>query len=727
MRYLLSNRGCDANSVTEDASTLLSVTDDPTVVRELIRCGANPENVYVQYGSHLPKHCSKRPTEAAVKIFTVGHSGAGKSTLVKALERERVGLSRFINWRTKVSGVDCKIAGIIPHTMESRTFGRIILHDWAGHKEFYGSHLDMTGSCAAIFLLLAHLGCSDEVFRESILSWVSVIVNQCPSVNPKPHIIIVGSHVDEIKLKAEIATKSSIVDSLVPTFAFANLHFAGYVTINCCYSESTAMSELRQHLARSCEALRIKSQLNFNTHCFLLYLRDEFQDVEAFKLEDVLIKVSESSTHTATVSDSDALLSFIPTEFPEMLCKMCEDLHERGNILLLRSAEKFEDSWIILDQAYLLSQITGTVFTPEGFELHRDLANSTGVVPFSKLQVHFPSLDPDMVAQFLCYLAFCQEVSDFEVLQLLQTSDTPLSIEERFFLFPTLVCIDPPATVWQPSDAFFYHSGWILQCSHPEHFFPPRFLQVLLLRLAFSFSLIPDTEETKVDLPFIQRKCNVWKSGICLYNRSGVQALVEVNQTKTVNVLLRCVKGSEIDCIHLRSAIIHKVLHARSEFCCRVSTSEYFIHPKDAIYYPLKPTANLTIFSMSEIASVIAEAKMVLAIDGKECIHLETLLYFEPYTHLNVTIVNELFVKEQITQSFLHQMAECSRTKLNVFAKILKLPIQNMIDQAPPGSTQAMVLLFQLWRLRSKKGSYQCLHRELDQFSVFAGRNPLVN
>ena len=741
VRYLLSDRGCDANSVAEDGSTLLSVTHDPTVIRQLLRHGANPENVYIQYGSHLPKHCPKQPKEASVKIFTVGDPGAGKTTLVKALEKEGKGLSRITNRLTKVFVIDQKTAGIIPHRVESRTFGNVILYDFAGHKEFYASHAamirqSMAGSSGAIFLVLADLQSSGEDFKRSILSWLSFIDKQCPSVDPKPHIIIVGSHADEIKSKAEIAKKSATVDSLVPTAAFTNLYFTGYVTINCCYSESTSISELRQHLARSCEALRIKSQLNFNTHCFLLYLLDKFQDVQAFKLKEVLIKDSESSTQAATTSDGNALLSFIPTESPDKLYKMCEDLHERGSILLFRNTEKPKESWVILDQATLLSQVTGTVFAPEGFKQHRDLASSTGVVPFSKLQAHFPDLDPNMIAQFLCYLEFCQEVSDDEVLQFLQTFDTPLSIKERFFFFPGLVSIDASTMVWKPSDDFVYHSGWMLQCPEPEHFFTPRFLQVLLLRLAFFFALTPDTQEIKENLPTIQRKCDVWKSGVCWYSRSGVGALVEVDHSKTVNVLLRCLKGREIECIHLRSAIIHKALCAKEEFCPKVSTSEYFIHPTDAIQYPLKPTTDINLFSISIIANAIVTAEPYVIGTDRLPLDLEKLLYFEPYINLSVTVLQKLFDEQQssydkeVTDEFMHQMAQCAHTKVEHFVKMFSMfkpPIHNVIEQATPSSTHAIIRLFQRWRLQSRKNSYQCLRRELDQFSVFAGRNPLVS
>ena len=747
VHYLLSEMSCNANSKTKDGRTPLSLTHDPSTVRELLRYGANPENVYTNYSGHLPEHCPKRPTESAVKTFTVGDPGAGKTTLVKALEKEGKWFSgRLI----KVSGVDKKTAGIIPHEIHSRIFGHIILYDLAGHQEFYASHAaiirqSMAGSSAAIFLLLADLQRSDEDFRRSILSWLSLIDNQCPSTDPKPHIIVVGSHADEVKSRAEIANKSSIVDSLVQTAAFANLQFTGYVTLNCCYSASTDINELRQHLKRSCTALRLKSDLNFNTHCFFLYLLDKFRDHEAVQVKDVLIKVKINSTQSTIKSGGNELLSFIPAEFPDKLCEMCEDLHERGSILLLTNDKNPKHSWIILDQTALLSKVTGTVFAPEGFTQHRDFANCTGVVPFTKLQDHFFSLNPDMLTQLLCHLEFCQEVTDLEVLKLLQSHDTPLPGDERVFFFPALVSIDAPKQVaptevapakdaplrvWEASDDFGYHSGWVLQCQ-PEKFFTPRFLQVLLLRLAFSFALIPDKQEINSDLPAIRRRCDVWKSGIFWCNRDGIEVLVEVHQSQAVHVLLRCLNNREIDCIHLRSAVIQKVLTARQEFCPRVSTRESLIHPKDTTQYPLKPTTELRLFSISEVSKAI--------IAGKPCVvsppmNLENLLYYEPYAHLKESILQTLFEKppnceKEVSDSFLYEMADCIHTKMDYFVKMLKPQasmLQNMIDQAPPGSTHAIVRLFQLWRLRSSKGSYQCLRTELDQFSVFAGRNPLL-
>ena len=743
VHYFLSER---IYTVKKDDKTLLNLTDDPNTIRELLRHGANPDNVYAQYSSHLPKHSPKQPPESAVKIFTVGDHGAGKSTLVKALEKEGSVFFRVAGRLRKVTGVDEKTAGIIPHKVKSRFFGHVALYDFAGHKEFYASHAamirqSMAGSSTAIFLLLADVRSSDEEFEGSILSWLSFIDNQCP-LDPKPHILIVGSHADEIESKDQIA-KSNIVDSLKDTVAFTNLKFKGYIAINCCYSQSPSISELRQKLMESCQAMRLKSKLSFNTHCFSIYLLDKFGDREAVKVKEVLINVSENSTLAITDTDHAKLLSFIPTDATR-LCEMCEDLHDRGSILLLRNTERPKESWIVLNQTALLTTVPGKVFAPKGFKEHQDLASTTGVVPFTKFRDHFPSLDPDMVAQFLCYLEFCQEVTDDEVLQLLRIP-LPINCEERVFFFPSLVSIDAPGfedstaqisahtsptQIWKPSSDFVYTSGWVLHCSQSEHHFTPRFLQVLLLRLAFCFALAPHIQEIRSDLPEIRRKFDVWKRGICWHTRKGVGALVEMDRSgKTVTVLLRCLKGREIECIHLRSAIIHKALCATQEFCSKVSTSEYFIHP-DAIKYPLKPTPELNLYDISQIINAIAAGDPCVIGKDKLPLDLERLLYFEPY--LSVTIIQKLFDEEKascgVDDELMHQMGKCFHTKLDSFVRMfdkLKLPVSTVMGEAPHSSAQAIVRLLQLWHLCSQ-GTYQYLRSELDRFSIFAGRNPLV-
>ena len=731
---------CNVHATTKDGSSALSLTRSTNVIRELLRYGVNIKDVRVQYRSELPASCPKQQAKPVVKTFVVGDPEAGKTTLVKALETQSAGFYRIIDRFVKVSGIDQRTAGIIPHSIESQEFGHLTIYDFAGHKEFYGSHAamlrnTMAGSSATLFLLLADLRKDAVEFKHSILSWLSFIDNQRPSVDPQPHVIVVGSHADEVKSEAEISLKKSTVHSLVPTSAFSHLSFAGFFPVNCCYSVSSSISELRRCLAKTCDNIRNKVELSFNCHCFLLYLLDRFQGTPALPVKEALAKVQ---AHSASEAADQTLANFFP-EDSRTLCKFCEDLNERGNILLLRNPHKFEESWIVLDQDLLLSRVTGTVFAPDGFKEHHNIANSTGVVPLSQLKSTFPDLDVNMLAQFLFHLEFCQEITDQEVLQLLEATDSSQQTQsqEKFFFFPALVSITAPDSVWQSDAKFSYHSGWILQSSQDEQFFMPRFLQVLILRLAFLFALTPDIEVPSSDLPVLQRKCTVWKDGISWASRSGVEVLVEmVAQSRRVNVMLRCLKGREVACAHIRSTIIQKVRSAREDFCPKIAISEFAIHPSDIIQHPLKPMAKLNLVSYTELTKAIVAAEPCVLDTVGRPVGLEELLYFEPYSHLGERILCKLFNEqsphnEELTSDeFLYRIADRTYQNKDKFVKLFNNPqttsLHERINQAPPGPTHELVRVFQLWRDCSE-GSYRCLRKQLDSFSVFAGRNPLVS
>ena len=171
--------------------------------------------------SHLPEHSSKQPTKSAVKIFIVGDHDAGKSTLLKALE------NRFSGMQIKATGVDEKTAGIIPLKAKSRFFGRIVLYDFAGQKDFYTYHTAIIQQSMddSSTIHLTDLQNSDEEFEGSIQSWPSFIDNQCP-LDPKPlisTIMHVCSHADEIISTNETAkTKSASFNGFMLQIAIRN-------------------------------------------------------------------------------------------------------------------------------------------------------------------------------------------------------------------------------------------------------------------------------------------------------------------------------------------------------------------------------------------------------------------------------------------------------------------------------------------------------------------------
>ena len=709
--YLLKEAQINPDCTTLSGKTALDFARTPDVIRELLRHGATAD--YQLWSQHLSSKDPNNPTQPAVKTFVVGDPGAGKSSLTKALGTEsKKGLSYIANRLSKVSGVDQNTAGIIPHDFETRKFGRLTLYDFAGQKEFYAGHdailrSAVSGSPAAVFLIVADLRETTEQFAERIQYWLTFVENQGVSADPKPHLIIVCSHADQLK-KAEIEKKKVIVDSLRSLPAFSSFHYAGLVTMDCRYSESTSMSLLHHHLAKSCEDLRKTVKMSAKSHHFLVYLLDKFQGNPAVQLSSV----------AATICNESAvkqLPSFIPEDISG-ISQICDELNVKGDLLFLLNAQDLKSSWIILDREALLSHVIGTIFAPKDFKQHLDLASSTGVVPISKINTHFSDLNSDMITNFLCHLEFCHRIVDSEILQLLNPEDSESAISsfdptEKFFFFPSLVIVEAPSRVWESSPKFVYSCGWILRCKSFEHFFTSRFLEALLLRLAFSFALAPQTDEVSNELLPLQRKCKVWKAGIYWRNRSGVEALVEVGEgSKRVVVFLRCLKGSVVECARLRSRIIHKVLQAKSKFCPKILISEFHLRPSDCKAYP-KPSSEPVLVAAAEVASTIADEKPY-ALDGNgEVIELCELLGFEPYTYLNEHILQQLFNDANPTCSDQISSAVYGIVDQN-FKRMLQLSKATQKD---------------LTQRERSEGLRRFVREKLDQFSVFAGRNPLVS
>ena len=631
----------DPNRKTRDGRTALDFADSSQTIRELLQHGATAN--YQLWKKHLPSKCPKTPAKPAVKTFVVGDPGAGKSTLTKALQTESKWLFSITN--RKVAGVNERTAGVIPHEMDSKEFGRLTLYDFAGQKEFYATHdavlrSAVSESPSAIFLIVADLRSSDDSFKERIQYWLAFIENQGISADPKPHVIIVASHSDEVEVEDE-DMKRRIIESLHHETVFSSVHYVGFVALNCQYARSSSMSQLRNHLAKSCKEFRKGDEMSFRSHCFLVFLLDKFRDcpaVQVGKVSEIVASESENDTKSGSV------VSCIPKETSEIL-QVCNELNQRGNILFQKDAQGSENSWIILEREALLSRVTGTVFAPVNFKEHCDLATSTGVVPFSKIQTHFPDLDTDMVTQFLCHLEFCHVVADSEILQLLHTESAaaPFGPTEKFFFFPGLVRIEAPSGVWENNPKFDHFCGWMLQCSKPGQFFTPRFLHVLLLRLAFSLALAQDQHTASTKVPALQRKCKVWKNGICWGDENGVEALVEVKENKSVVVMLRCLKESQseskVECARVQSTVIDKIQQVRETFCPKVTVSEYLLHHSDSKEYSSKPFSELSLVSTEDIAAAVRKHKPCIVDEAGNPILLSEILGFDPH---GVSILQQL-------------------------------------------------------------------------------------
>ena len=709
-------------------STPLDFTDKPELIRLLLSSGAIPTT------RCFPRHLRDNPTDMAIKMFVLGNSGAGKSTFVKALSTEGHILSQIMHQFTKVRDVDEKTAGIIPHDIHSKALGRLTLYDFAGHKEYYAGHdallhNTMTNS-PSIVALVVDMRDEEGKIRETLQYWLQFINNHSSGRGAKSHLLIIGSHADVIP-SSEVKQKSRALESVINSYEFDSITFAGQIVIDCRYAESSSMTKVRFIFSQICQSLRSSEEMAAAHHCFLVFLLHRFRDRLAVTYSDAADELRHrlnNKEHLKTIEY--AYLEFIKSSDP---LQMCKTLNEWGSILFMENKECQERSWIVLDKAVLLSQVNGVIFAPEGFKEHqKSLSTSTGVVPLSKLAPLFPNINSGMITQFLCHLEFCQEIKELKLASLLvaEGQSTPTA-GERYFFFPGLVHLDTPRDVIESgASKLDYNSGWVLQCSKPEQFFSSRFLQVLLLRLAFLFALAP-TDPSTGDRLALHRKCSVWKNGIYWVNRSGGEAIVEVNNLRQVVVIVRS-ELEEMELVRLRSAVIKTVISAKEEFCSKVLVRESLILLEDAAVYPLDPS-KVTGVSITEVAATIAEGKKFSINDKNQKVELEKLICFEPFAYLGEPLLQQIFSKDvteaqEITDKLLTDIAtkhsrKRLRKSINEFCVIFE---QDIDACASHDGARGLLQVFQLWRDRmGKEGTQTNFGKKLDQFSVFAGRNPL--
>ena len=775
IQLVLESTRIDPNASNQAGETPIQLTSYPHIIHELVRFGAHPEPVYTSSVQFDVKH----PPQPIVKIFIVGNRSVGKSTLTAALQKEIPRLLKVFTPVKKVTGVDEKTAGIIPYDFESKRYGLVTMYDFAGHREFYSSHTvllqNSIESSPPIILLVVDLRESCQEIKQNVQYWLSFLENQCSPNSRKPHVIIVGSHADILKAREEsIKEKEEIIQNFL---CFESLNIVGFVSMDCQYSESSSMTKLRQYLTESSKSLRITGNIKFNAHCFLVYLFDKFKEVRAVTVDQIMQQISYEKQDVAASSP----LFFLPNNL-SVLFNLCNELSDRGHILLLKNVDAPTSSWVVIDKEALLSDVIGTIFAPKGLKQYSEFASNTGVVPLSRLAERFSSYNPFMLMGFLTHLEFCHEISDKEILQLIckqnteskstgkqsmkfndytttevhdqltgahqlctDNSTNALSLSEHtphlstetavcetYLFFPAFVKLDAPDHVicQREASSYAHHCGWILKCLKEEHFFTSRLLEVLLLRLIFSYALDSTTEKqiSESELPILQRKCSVWKNGIFWGNNDGVETLVEVQpNNKAIVVVMRCLDNSAtLSYLQLRSSVIQKVLTTVSEFCAKVSTTEHLIDPHQTLSYPVIVTK---LYYVNEVAALIAKkssnAVFVVSESG-ESISLKTLVHFEPYTVLDQRFMVKLFGNddsstEYITDSEVSSLARfvLSSEHSEMFTKFF-----NKYHHDSPSSAQLFQTLKQ-WR-SSCSGTYSCLRQKLDQYSIYRGRNLLV-
>uniref|UniRef100_A0A1X7TJ04 Uncharacterized protein n=1 Tax=Amphimedon queenslandica TaxID=400682 RepID=A0A1X7TJ04_AMPQE len=127
--------------------------------------------IFKKFGNIKVSH----PIHSYVNILLVGNSGAGKSTLSHVINDTATGPFVFGSFRN-VGGVVPCTAGIIPYKLQHRTLGNIILHDFAGHSEYYSSHSavieNLLQGSGGVFLIVVNILEKEAV--KQLHQWLTV-------------------------------------------------------------------------------------------------------------------------------------------------------------------------------------------------------------------------------------------------------------------------------------------------------------------------------------------------------------------------------------------------------------------------------------------------------------------------------------------------------------------------------------------------------------------------
>ena len=124
------------------------------------------------------------------------------------------------------------------------------------------------------------------------------------------------------------------------------------------------------------------------------------------------------------------------------------------------------------------------------------------------------------------------------------------------------------------------------------------------------------------------------------------------------------------------------------------------------------------------------KAKCTVVTDSQNFTTIRELLSFESYANFGIPLLSELFNEDhnqKLSDNFLYEIASKNEENYDCF-KMLKLPPASLQFRLSKGSSDASHAMAHLLfcRRETTERTKGCLKSRMDEFSMFAGRNPLV-
>ena len=366
----------------------------------------------------------------------------------------------------------------------------------------------------------------------------------------------------------------------------------------------------------------------------------DFKGTVTCRIQNLLTHIMETGIHLPNAAESI---------YPKIM-----ELHNIGLLMIIASKSgKLEDYLLLLNISKLTNEVHKLLFSKDSsqtFPLSTDPhSTSMGILP----QTYLSSILPEYITtECLIELQYCQEFSHAEIKSDETYSVTPSEDPnaEPLLYFPSLCETERRENIVRiPKD--YKCIGWYLKCGKTFDYLPPRFLHVLLLRLAHAFALPAACDPSSMGdddvlatLRLHNRRCTMWKNGIHWLMEKGVECFVEmINKNRGIIVVTKSEIAQITTCTKMLFEIIRKIHQAKEEFCETISLQEYYLHVNDSTTfidvnkldsdYPIASTGD-TLFLSSDIARVLKDSKeFIISINGRTSLKVIKVSCLQEYVH----------------------------------------------------------------------------------------------
>lgn len=570
--------------------------------------------------------------ETYCKVFVCGNTTVGKSSLCQVINsRSNLPPGHEFDPSELVTGVTPLTTGMECHTVSSLEVGNVVLHDFAGHPEYYSSHVAVLQKLmlrtAAVFVVIFKLTDPVSTIERELYYWFNFIDSLSAEESRLSQVIVVGSHVDVF------ADDTSRVYSLVSKVAAEGIlkqKFKGVVFLDCRCLGGDGISSFVSLLHESCSSVFDRyNSVSYYCHVQYSFLLD---------LNKVAIRVNELSSllkeksHPSLPSDVAALTEMLTV------------LSNKGLVLFLPDSDDPSLSWIIIDKSALLTDVVRVLFAPSSIQkVHKNIASDTGIITLPSLMETFPHHDPQMIIGFLNHLELCHVIPSDD-LNKISTNISPLAstVSDKLLFIPSLLSVSLPAQMSSiPS------FGWCLWCPDPQKVLSSRFFHRLIHQIAhehcFSQINTASTETKKGEKVSLDCEFKVWTNGI--YLRHGdIEALLEISESNRCFTLLMSEKDS-ISAQRICSSIIWQIVHLKNHLSpcgCRA----YIILPDDLPEARGKETKDRKLIRVRDviIAIFLDHLKIYDQASGKEVYVTDLVGSYDPLFCISPVMLQKIYL-----------------------------------------------------------------------------------